>query len=282
MAQQTIENGVTFGINRGRLNANFSELYSIKVEASQVLIKTNTVPFTPTADYHPATKVYIDQALSTWTTIYDPQAINADTFDRANHTGTQLPATIATDASNRFVTDAQITDWNQKEDNIGTKGTAFNKNFGTTTGTVAYGDHIHTKADIGLGNVDNTSDADKPVSTATAAAILAHTDDTDNPHETTSADLINSIVTKTTDYTVTAADSTIIADATSNAVTIGLITAVGNTGKKFTIKCIDETFPVDIETNGSETIDKSTDNFPLYEMESITVQSDGSNYFIIY
>ena len=33
--------------------------------------------------------------------------------------------------------------------------------------------HTHTKADIGLGNVDNTSDANKPVSTATQNAIDA-------------------------------------------------------------------------------------------------------------
>ncbi|WP_417456174.1 hypothetical protein [Kordiimonas sp.] len=31
--------------------------------------------------------------------------------------------------------------------------------------------HSHTKADIGLGNVDNTSDANKPISTATQAAL---------------------------------------------------------------------------------------------------------------
>lgn len=68
---------------------------------------------------------------------------------------------------------------------------------GTSEGTVAAGDHLHddryvqpdslislnshillknnphdvTKAQIGLGNVDNTSDADKPVSTATQAAL---------------------------------------------------------------------------------------------------------------
>lgn len=33
------------------------------------------------------------------------------------------------------------------------------------------GDVVLTKADIGLGNVDNTSDANKPVSTATQAAL---------------------------------------------------------------------------------------------------------------
>ncbi|WP_020398988.1 hypothetical protein [Kordiimonas gwangyangensis] len=36
---------------------------------------------------------------------------------------------------------------------------------------IAAASHSHTKADIGLANVDNTSDADKPVSTATQAAL---------------------------------------------------------------------------------------------------------------
>lgn len=64
-----------------------------------------------------------------------------------------------------------------------TKKTAFNKDFGTTTGTVCQGNdarlsdartpkaHTHIKSEVGLGNVDNTSDADKPVSTAQQTAL---------------------------------------------------------------------------------------------------------------
>lgn len=40
-------------------------------------------------------------------------------LSRANHTGTQAPATIAQDASNRFVTDAEKTAWNGKQNNLG-------------------------------------------------------------------------------------------------------------------------------------------------------------------
>lgn len=54
--------------------------------------------------------------------------------------------------------------------------------------------HSVTKAQVGLGNCDNTSDADKPVSTAQQTAISAnttsintHTGDTDNPHSVTKA-----------------------------------------------------------------------------------------------
>ena len=49
-----------------------------------------------------------------------------------------------------------------------------------------------SKGDIGLGNVDNTSDVNKPISTATQtainntnAAVSGHTSNTNNPHNTT-------------------------------------------------------------------------------------------------
>lgn len=44
---------------------------------------------------------------------------------------------------------------------------------GTTASTAKAGNYVPTKADVGLGNVDNTSDANKPVSTAQLAAINA-------------------------------------------------------------------------------------------------------------
>ena len=37
-------------------------------------------------------------------------------------------------------------------------------------------DHSHTKADVGLGNADNTSDLDKPLSTAAINALNAKAD----------------------------------------------------------------------------------------------------------
>lgn len=44
-----------------------------------------------------------------------------------------------------------------KEDAIGVKGDAFNKNFGTTVGTVAKGDHSHTHGDVGALEAGNVS-----------------------------------------------------------------------------------------------------------------------------
>ena len=76
--------------------------------------------------------------------------------------------------------------------NLSDAGGACSKNVGTTAGTVAAGDHAHsgyvatsvtvnghalsgnvsvTASDVGLGNVTNTSDANKPVSTAQQTAL---------------------------------------------------------------------------------------------------------------
>jgi hypothetical protein len=56
--------------------------------------------------------------------------------------------------------------------------------------------HSVTKAQVGLGNCDNTSDASKPISTATqaaldakasASALTTHTSNVNNPHSVTKA-----------------------------------------------------------------------------------------------
>jgi len=68
--------------------------------------------------------------------------------------------------------------------------------------------HSVTATQIGLGNVDNTSDADKPISTATQAALddkandadlTSHTSDTANPHSVTAAQVGLSNVDNTSD-----------------------------------------------------------------------------------
>lgn len=76
-----------------------------------------------------------------------------------------------------------------------------------------------TKADIGLGNVDNTSDANKPVSTAQAtaiaivlSAITTHAARTDNPHSVTKSQvgLSNADNTSDANKPVSTAQSTAI------------------------------------------------------------------------
>lgn len=59
--------------------------------------------------------------------------------------------------------------------------------------------HEVTKAQVGLGQVDNTADIDKPVSTAQQAAIDAHANRTDNPHNVTKAQVGLGSVDNTSD-----------------------------------------------------------------------------------
>lgn len=176
MAIQTLNNLDTMGTQRGKINLNFAELNALKIEASVVLTKTNTIPFTPSGDYNPVPKIYADNLSAAIKTTYDPTNINGDAFNRSNHHGTILPAVVAQDADNRFVSDAEKAAWSGKEDSIGAKGTAFNKSFGTVAGSVATGDHSHTKAEFGLEQVDNTSDDNKGLSIAAIAESATKAD----------------------------------------------------------------------------------------------------------
>lgn len=71
-----------------------------------------------------------------------------------------------------------------------------------------------TKSDVGLGNVDNTSDADKPISTATAAALaekapLASPTFTGTPKATTAAPDTNTTQIATTAFVIGQASSSV-------------------------------------------------------------------------
>jgi hypothetical protein len=78
--------------------------------------------------------------------------------------------------------------------------------------------HHVTKSDVGLGDVDNTSDANKPVSTAQATAIGAvqtnlddHESDTSNPHAVTKAQVGLGDVDNTSDLNKPISSATQIA-----------------------------------------------------------------------
>jgi len=81
--------------------------------------------------------------------------------------------------------------------------TTFDAHTGDTTNP-----HVVTQTQVGLSNVDNTSDADKPVSTATQTALdlktddtqfVIHTGDTANPHSVTQTQVGLSDVDNTSD-----------------------------------------------------------------------------------
>ena len=81
--------------------------------------------------------------------------------------------------------------------------------------------------------------------------------------------------------TLDATHNTVLCDGTSNTVTITLPTASGISGKIYNIKAINIDNAVTVDQTGAETIDDSTDAITLDLMEVITVQSDGTNWWII-
>lgn len=86
---------------------------------------------------------------------------------------TSNPANIVQSSSYRFVTDTEKTTWNGKQDLLvsGTNIVSINSNT-----LLNSGDLTIDKTFVGLGNVDNTSDINKPVSTLQASAIALKQD----------------------------------------------------------------------------------------------------------
>ena len=88
--------------------------------------------------------------------------------------------------------------------------------------------------------------------------------------------------TKTASYTVTTSDTVILADATSGAIVITLPTASTISGYRFFIKKIDSSAnTVTLTRSGSDTIDGGTTAVISVRYTSITIVSDGSNWYII-
>lgn len=86
---------------------------------------------------------------------------------------------------------------------------------------------------------------------------------------------------KSAGYTTTANDGFIAVDASGAARTITLITAVGNTGLRYTIKKTDSSAnTVVIDGNGSQTIDGAVTVALSRQYEAITIVSDGANWLI--
>jgi hypothetical protein len=90
------------------------------------------------------------------------------------------------------------------------------------------------------------------------------------------------IVNKTGAYTATANDHTITCNATSATFTITLPTAVGISGRIYVIKKIDSSGnAITVDANASETIDGTLTKSLNFQYESITIQSDGTNWYIL-
>ncbi|HLP82630.1 MAG TPA: hypothetical protein VK141_11690, partial [Nitrosomonas sp.] len=87
---------------------------------------------------------------------------------------------------------------------------------------------------------------------------------------------------KAANYTLTSSDNVILASAASGAVTMTLPTAVGVTGRTYTIKKTDSSAnAVTIATTSSQTIDGVSTTNLVSQYQYATLISDGSNWNIV-
>ena len=90
------------------------------------------------------------------------------------------------------------------------------------------------------------------------------------------------VVSKTSAYTATISDHTILCNATSAAFTVSLPTAAGITGRRYTVKKTDSSGnAVTVDPAGSETIDGSTTKTLSAQWDWLTVQSNGTNWVTV-
>lgn len=90
------------------------------------------------------------------------------------------------------------------------------------------------------------------------------------------------VVSKAATYLATASDDVILCDATSGAFDIDLPTAVGITGKVYTIKKTDVSANVvTVDGNTTETIDDLTTQDLTGQYDACKIVSDGANWQII-
>lgn len=88
--------------------------------------------------------------------------------------------------------------------------------------------------------------------------------------------------TITSTDTAAATDYVILADATSGAITVNLLTAVGRNGKVYAVKKIDASAnAVTVDTAGTETIDGAATKVLSTQYASTMLVSNNANWFVI-
>ena len=126
------------------------------------------------------------------------------------------------------------------------------------------------KGDVGLGNVDNTSDATKDAATATLT----------NKTMTRIANTFTRIVTTYSSeqtLSITVDDFVLVSGNT----TLNLPAVASSSGVEFTIKKTDSNATtVTLDGNASETIDGATTFAFTEQYESVTIVCDGSAWFV--
>ena len=90
-----------------------------------------------------------------------------------------------------------------------------------------------------------------------------------------------SVTTRTANYTITNSDGIILANTANNSITLTLPTAIGISGKIFTIKKIHSNNSVTVNTSLSQTIDGASSLSWTANNRSYTLVSNGSVWLII-
>lgn len=146
---------------------------------------------------------------------------------------------------------------------------------------------LNTTTTISLSNVHGVSNGGI-FSVGSAGAVTAYQNPTthfDTISNTLTGTLVynnssvTAIISKSSNYTAGANDSTII--ASGSGTTITLPTAVGIAGRQYTIKRSDASNAITVATTSSQTIDGNTTVSLSSNNMALTVQSDGANWQVI-
>lgn len=157
----------------------------------------------------------------------------------------------------------------------------------TTIGTIGSGTWQGGIISRAFGGTSNTSWTTNGTVYASASALLSTA--TGSASQTLTSNGSGSpptyqfpaVTAQTTTYAVLTTDSTIL--ASGSAFTITLPTAIGVTGKQYTIKKTDASLSnqITIATTSSQTIDGVTTRKVSTQFEQFTVVSDGANWNVV-
>lgn len=128
------------------------------------------------------------------------------------------------------------------------------------------------------GGSDGAGNQDTKLSRASSGTWLMDTNLIAKGTITATNGFIEQVTTKTSNYTAALSDSVILANAAT--LTITLPTAVGNTGKTFTIKEIANSTGT-VATTSSQNIDASTTYSLSAQYKYVKVISDGTQWWIV-
>jgi hypothetical protein len=262
-------------------------LFSTGLLSAQLVQKIGTNPFT----IHPKTVLELE---STTKGFLPPRL----SVTQQTALGTTLPQGLliyVIDGAHEGIQLWDGTKWVYYVDAValGLKASLASPTFTGTVGGI-------TATMVGLGNVNNTSDILKPVSTATQNALNLkediinkitdiNSDPTSNfKYPTASAvknyvdsyNQVNRIITIERDYTAERADYTILCNTIGAAFELKLPNARESLGKIYVIRKIDETLnilTISPPLKLTETTLISTLNYP----KTIRIQSNGTDWYVI-